>query len=83
MTTVASRTRTCYYLNRRHASYILYANGDTDAMREALKTSKGPGNFCKLFMRAAAAKEHGCHPGGADHQFLLVGRDWINDLTTS
>ena len=60
----ATLFRRRYYLNGSHAGYILYAtgefaNGDTDAMREALKKSKGPGNFRNLFIHAPAGKEHG------------------------
>ncbi|MDR6128029.1 phage portal protein [Sphingomonas sp. SORGH_AS_0438] len=58
----ATLFRRRYYLNGSHAGYILYATGefaegDTDAMREALKKSKGPGNFRNLFVHAPAGKE--------------------------
>lgn len=60
----ATLFRRRYYLNGSHAGYILYATGDfaegdTDAMREALKKSKGPGNFRNLFVHAPQGKEHG------------------------
>ncbi|WP_294192694.1 phage portal protein [uncultured Sphingomonas sp.] len=60
----ATLFRRRYYLNGSHAGYILYAtgdfqNGDTDAMRLALKNSKGPGNFRNLFVHAPGGKEAG------------------------
>ncbi|WP_207093325.1 phage portal protein [Novosphingobium sp. PY1] len=60
----ATLFRRRYYENGSHAGYILYAtgefaNGDVDAMREALKKSKGPGNFRNLFVHAANGKETG------------------------
>ncbi len=60
----ATLFRRRYYLNGSHAGYILYAtgefaNGDIDAMRDALKRSKGPGNFRNLFIHAPGGKEHG------------------------
>lgn len=58
----ATLFRRRYYLNGSHAGYILYATGDIDAddtekMREALKRSKGPGNFKNLFVHAPNGKE--------------------------
>lgn len=58
----ATLFRRRYYLNGSHAGYILYATGDidvtdTDAMKEALKQSKGPGNFRNLFVHAPNGKE--------------------------
>lgn len=65
----ATLFRRRYYLNGSHAGYILYAtgdfaDGDTEAMREALKNSKGPGNFRNLFLHAPAGKQDGIkiHP---------------------
>jgi len=60
----ATLFRRRYYLNGSHAGFILYATGqfaegDTDKMREALKASKGPGNFRNLFVHAPDGKEHG------------------------
>ena len=54
-----------YYINGSHAGYILYVSDaaqdpkDVDAMREALKGSKGPGNFRNLFVYAPAGKKDG------------------------
>lgn len=54
-----------YYLNGSHAGYILYL---TDALsdeaqianlRQALKDSKGPGNFRNLFLYAPGGKKDG------------------------
>jgi PBSX family phage portal protein len=58
----ATLFRRRYYLNGSHAGYILYATGDidendTDALRDALKNSKGPGNFKNLFVHAPGGKE--------------------------
>jgi len=54
----ATLFRRKYYNNGSHAGFILYLSdaaqqqGDVDALREALKKSKGPGNFKNLFMHA-------------------------------
>jgi PBSX family phage portal protein len=58
----ATLFRRRYYLNGSHAGYILYATGeidenDTTALRDALKASKGPGNFKNLFVHAPNGKE--------------------------
>lgn len=58
----ATLFRRRYYLNGSHAGYILYATGeidenDTDALKAALKASKGPGNFRNLFVHAPNGKE--------------------------
>lgn len=58
----ATLFRRRYYLNGSHAGYILYATGeidsnDTDALKEALRQSKGPGNFKNLFVHAPNGKE--------------------------
>ncbi len=58
----ATLFRRRYYLNGSHAGYILYATGDidendTDELRDALKNSKGPGNFKNLFVHAPGGKE--------------------------
>lgn len=60
----ATLFRRRYYLNGSHAGYILYAtgtfaNGDVDKIRDALKQSKGPGNFRNLFVHAPEGKENG------------------------
>ena len=54
-----------YYLNGSHAGYILYIsdaaqdNDDIDGIREALKSSKGPGNFRNLFLYSPNGKKDG------------------------
>lgn len=58
----ATLFRRRYYLNGSHAGFILYATGDidqrdTDALRDALRKSKGPGNFKNLFVHAENGKE--------------------------
>jgi PBSX family phage portal protein len=59
----ATLFRRRYYENGSHAGYILYAtgafaDGDIDAMRDALKRSKGPGNFRNMFVHAPQGKEN-------------------------
>ncbi|WP_267382625.1 MULTISPECIES: phage portal protein [unclassified Sphingomonas] len=58
----ATLFRRRYYLNGSHAGYILYATGDidandTDAIKDALRKSKGPGNFRNLFVHAPGGKD--------------------------
>jgi PBSX family phage portal protein len=58
----ATLFRRRYYLNGSHTGYILYATGDIDdddtaALRDALKASKGPGNFKNLFVHAPGGKD--------------------------
>ena len=54
-----------YYLNGSHAGFILYISDaaqdvdDVHAIRDALKASKGPGNFRNLFMYAPNGKKDG------------------------
>lgn len=54
-----------YYNNGSHAGFILYVNDsvqdqeDIDAMRQALKDSKGPGNFRNLFLHSPNGKKDG------------------------
>lgn len=61
----ATLFRRRYYENGSHAGFILYMTDaaqkqeDVDALREALKNSKGPGNFRNLFMYAPAGKKEG------------------------
>ncbi|WP_299307765.1 phage portal protein [uncultured Croceicoccus sp.] len=56
----ATLFRRRYYLNGSHAGFIFYASGagmsneDADQVREALRQSKGPGNFRNLFLHAPA-----------------------------
>lgn len=61
----ATLFRRKYYLNGSHAGFILYMSDaagnpeDVDAIRKALKDSKGPGNFRNLFMYAPNGKKDG------------------------
>jgi PBSX family phage portal protein len=78
----ATLFRRRYYLNGSHAGFIMYATGefaegDTDKMREALKASKGPGNFRNLFVHAPKGSEHGIRilpiaEVGAKDEFLGI-----------
>jgi PBSX family phage portal protein len=58
----ATLFRRKYYLNGSHAGFIFYAAGagitneDADAVRTAMRNSKGPGNFRNLFLHAPAGK---------------------------
>lgn len=61
----ATLFRRRYYLNGSHAGFILYVSdpaqseGDIDALRAALKASKGPGNFRNLFLYSPNGKKDG------------------------
>lgn len=61
----ATLFRRKYYLNGSHAGFILYMTDpaqqedDITALREALKSSKGPGNFRNLFMYSPQGKKDG------------------------
>lgn len=61
----ATLFRRKYYLNGSHAGYILYINDgaankdDITKIRQALKNSKGPGNFRNLFLYSPNGKKDG------------------------
>ncbi|MCL6262193.1 phage portal protein [Craterilacuibacter sp. RT1T] len=61
----ATLFRRKYFQNGSHAGFILYMTdtvqqeGDVDALRKALKDSKGPGNFRNLFVYAPGGKKDG------------------------
>lgn len=61
----ATLFRRRYYLNGSHAGFIMYVSDpahdqkDIDGMRQALKDSKGPGNFRNLFLYAPNGKKDG------------------------
>lgn len=61
----ATLFRRRYYNNGSHAGYILYLSDpevqkdDVDALRQALKSSKGMGNFRNLFFHSPGGKEKG------------------------
>lgn len=54
-----------YYQNGSHAGFILYstdqqlAGEDVDTLRQALRDSKGPGNFRNVFLHAPGGKKDG------------------------
>lgn len=61
----ATLFRRKYYENGSHAGFILYmtdtaqTEADIDALRNALKESKGPGNFRNLFVYSPTGKKDG------------------------
>lgn len=61
----ATLFRRRYYLNGSHAGFIMYVNDpaqnqeDIDNIRQALKASKGPGNFRNLFLYSPGGKKDG------------------------
>lgn len=61
----ATLFRRKYFNNGSHAGFIMYITDpahqqkDVDSIREALKQSKGPGNFRNLFMYAPNGKKDG------------------------
>lgn len=61
----ATLFRRKYFNNGSHAGFILYISdpaqqaADIDAIREALKASKGPGNFRNLFLYSPNGKKDG------------------------
>ncbi|MEB0165423.1 phage portal protein, partial [Glaciimonas sp. CA11.2] len=61
----ATLFRRKYYKNGSHAGFIFYMtdaaanNADVDNLRQAMRDSKGPGNFRNLFMYAPNGKKDG------------------------
>lgn len=61
----ATMFRRKYYANGSHAGFILYLtegqvdDKDATALRDALKSSKGPGNFRNLFLHMPGGKADG------------------------
>lgn len=86
----ATLFRRRYFENGSHAGYILYAtgefaDGDVDAMRDALKRSKGPGNFRNLFVHSPNGKENGIKllpiaQVGANDEFLGIKNTTRDDV---
>ncbi|MBH9536943.1 phage portal protein [Novosphingopyxis sp. YJ-S2-01] len=74
----ATLFRRRYYLNGSHAGFIFYSSGaamndtDANAMRAALRQSKGPGNFRNLFIHAPAGKKD-------DVQIIPIGEVTAKD----
>jgi len=86
----ATLFRRRYFENGSHAGYILYAtgqfaDGDVDKMREALKKSKGPGNFRNMFVHAPDGKENSIKllpiaEVGAKDEFLGIKNTTRDDV---
>ncbi|MCW2410890.1 MULTISPECIES: phage portal protein [unclassified Sphingobium] len=86
----ATLFRRRYYENGSHAGYIMYATGefaegDVDAMRSALKKSRGPGNFRNLFVHSPNGKENGIKllpiaQMGASDEFLGIKNTTRDDV---
>lgn len=61
----ATLFRRRYYENGAHAGYIMYvtdaaqSSTDVEALRDAMRSSKGPGNFRNLFFYAPNGKKDG------------------------
>lgn len=74
----ATLFRRRYYLNGSHAGFIFYASGkgitneDADAIRSAMRQSKGPGNFRNLFLHSPGA-------GKDDIKIIPVGEVTAKD----
>ncbi|MBB3877883.1 phage portal protein [Sphingomonas pseudosanguinis] len=86
----ATLFRRKYYINGSHAGFILhatgeFADGDVDKIREALRQSKGPGNFRNLFVHQPGGKEggikiHGIAEVGAKDEFLGIKNATRDDI---
>jgi len=86
----ATLFRRRYFENGSHAGYILYAtgefaDGDVDGMRDALRKSKGPGNFRNLFVHSPNGKENGIKllpiaQVGANDEFLGIKNTTRDDV---
>ncbi|KAA9020724.1 phage portal protein [Sphingobium limneticum] len=86
----ATLFRRRYFENGSHAGYILYATGqfaniDVDAMRNALKKAKGPGNFRNMFVHSPEGKESGIKiipiaEVGAKDEFLGIKNTTRDDV---
>ncbi|BAV65771.1 phage portal protein [Sphingobium cloacae] len=86
----ATLFRRRYYLNGSHAGFILHAtgqftDGDVDAIREAMRKSKGPGNFRNLFVHQPEGKEGGIKvvpiaEVGAKDEFLGIKNTTRDDV---
>lgn len=89
----ATLFRRKYYQNGSHAGSILYATGDfsegdMDAIRDALKRSKGPGNFRNVLIHAPNGKVDGIKllpvaEVGAKDEFLGIKNTTRDDVLAS
>lgn len=72
-----------FYLNGSHAGFILYigeeglTTADSDAVRKAMRDSKGPGNFRNLYLHIPKGKKDGVQvipiaEVGAKDEFLNI-----------
>jgi PBSX family phage portal protein len=86
----ATLFRRKYYLNGSHAGFILHAtgefsDGDVNAIRDALKRSKGPGNFRNLFVHQPGGKDGGIKilpiaQVGANDEFMGIKNATRDDV---
>ena len=86
----ATLFRRKYYLNGSHAGFILHAtgefsDGDVNAIRDALKRSKGPGNFRNLFVHQPGGKDGGIKilpiaQVGANDEFMGIKKATRDDV---
>ena len=90
----ATLFRRKYYLNGSHAGYILaitdesLTDADSQAIRQAMRESKGPGNFRNFFLHLPKGKEGSVkiHPianVGANDEFLNIKNVTAEDLLAS
>lgn len=86
----ATLFRRKYYINGSHAGFILHATGefadnDVGNLREALRQSKGPGNFRNLFVHQPGGKDGGIKilpiaEVGAKDEFLGIKNATRDDV---
>ena len=85
------RIRRRYYLNGSHAGFILYladeglSEGSAEAIRKAMRQSKGMGNFKNLFIHSPKGKPDGIKllpisEMGAKDEFLNIKTVTAEDL---
>ena len=90
----ATLFRRKYYLNGSHAGYILCITDeglspkDSEAIRKAMRDSKGPGNFRNFFIHLPKGKEsslkvHNIASIGANDEFLNIKSVTAEDLLAS
>lgn len=90
----ATLFRRRYYLNGSHAGFIMYVSEagmqdkDSDALRDALRKSKGPGNFRNLFLHIPNGKPEGVKiipiaEVAANDQFLNIKEVTRDDMLSA